>query len=371
LQSWNLTQMFKMELHNAIASLQGYIEGCFQQPSMQHQHLSGAGAIHFFEEKMQVYFNKKHAVTFSNATTALQTLCIAMYLNNTEIVTSPINWGGSISPFLLHRNKLRFTSFDPVSLNLSVRDLPSAITQKTKAVLSVDYNGTPVDSEAVKNFCLQNNLLYISDCAQSFGSFFNHKPAGYFADVIVLSFSPGKSFFAGEGGAVITDDDTIYEKLLWYSQHPSRQKIVFGVSNFNDYAPINGRMNPLSAILLNETFETSIAKLKKYQEKCFCVLSQLQIEKLIEPTPHINTSTSSSFFNFSLQIKPLVTFQQLNDFLYERNQLFTAIPSYPKLIPFDMSFRKQFRGKYSCSQHLFKQGKSVQFNDRIKLIISQ
>src|SRR5450759_3102193 len=142
-----------MKLQNAIASLQGYIEGFFQQPSMQHQHLSGAGATHFFEEKLRTYFNKKHAVTFSNATTALQTLCIALDLYNTEILTSPINWGGSISPFLLQRNKLRFTSFDSVSLNLSLSYLPFAITRKTKSVLSVDFNGTPVDSKAIKAFC--------------------------------------------------------------------------------------------------------------------------------------------------------------------------------------------------------------------------
>ena len=264
--------MYKMEQHNAIASLQEYIEGCIRQPYMQHQHLSGAGATHFFEEKLRTYYGKKHAVTFSNATTALQTLCIAMDLHNDEIVTSPINWGGSVAPFLFHRNKLRFTSYDPASLNMSLRDLPSAITKRTKAVLSVDFNGTPLDSEKVKVFCSQNNLLYISDSSQSLGSFFNEKPAGYYADAIVLSFSPGKSIFAGEGGALITDDDTIFEKLLWYSQHPSRQKTVFGLSNYNIYAPINGRMNPLSAILLNETFKFSLKALYNKQNECFKLL---------------------------------------------------------------------------------------------------
>ncbi len=360
-----------MKLQQSIASLQGYIEGCFQHPSLQHQHLSGAGATHFLEEKLRVYYNKKHAVTFSNATTALQTLCIALDLNNTEILTSSINWGGSIAPFLLHRNKLRFTSFDPVSLNISLRDLPSAITQKTKAILSVDYNGTPIDSEAVKTFCSENNLIYVSDSAQSLGSFLNNKPAGYFADAIVLSFSPGKSFFAGEGGAVVTDEDAIFEKLLWYSQHPSKQKTVLGISNYNDYSPLNGRMNPLSAILLNETFEYSLNNLKRYQEKYFQLLLQLQKEQITEATPHIFSPASSTFFNCSLQLKSSVKMEQVNEFLQKQNQPFTAIASFPKLIPFDMSFRKQFKSSFTCSENLLQQKKSVQFNDRIKLIFSQ
>ncbi len=360
--------MYKMELHNAIASLQGYIEDCFQEPSMQHQHLSGAGATHFLEAKLCGFYKKKHALTFCNATTAIQTLCLAMGLSNTEILSSPLNWGGSVAPFLYYRNKLRFTSFDSVSLNLSLRDLPSAITQKTKAVLSVDFNGNPVDSEAIKTFCLQNNLVYISDSAQSLGSFFNHKPAGYFADAIVLSFSPGKSFFAGEGGAVITDDDTIYEKLQWYSQHPSKQKTVLGITNFNEYAPINGRMNPMSAILLNETFESSFYALLNKQTKSFKLLCKLQNMDFIEPTPQISTPTSSTFFSFELQLKPNVTLQMLNSFLIKEKQSFIAIQSSFKLIPFDKSFKNQFNGQFSCSKKLLELNKSLKKKSNIRLI---
>lgn len=359
-----------MKLQNAIESLNRYIEVCFQQPSMQHQHLSGSGATYFLEEKLRNYYCKKFAITFSNATTALQAVCIALELHNTEILTTPINWGGSISPFLLHRNKLRFTSFDPVSLNLSLCDLPSAITPKTKALLSVDFNGTPAESKAIKLFCSKHNLSYISDSAQSLGSYLNNKPAGYFADAIVLSFSPGKSFFAGEGGAVITDDESIYEKIVWFSQHPSRQKTVFGLSNYNEYAPLNGRMNPLSTILLNETFESSLSALKNYQAECFELLTQLQKEKLIEETPHLPLQNSSTFFNFSLQMKPAVILQQVNDFLKELKHPFNAVQSSIKLIPFETLFRKQFRGKYSCSENLLKQKISAQFKDRIKLIFS-
>ncbi len=359
-----------MNLNNAIDSLQGYIEGCFQQPSMQQQHLSGAGATHFLEENLRVYYNKKHAVTFSSATTALQALCIALELYNTEILTSPINWGGSVSPFLLHRNKLRFTSFDDVSLNISLSDLPLAITPKTKAVLSVDYNGTPADSQVIKSFCSQNNLIYISDSAQSLGSFLNNKPAGYFADAIVLSFSPGKSFFAGEGGAVITDDDTIFEKLLWYSQHPSKQKSVLGLSNFNEYAPINGRMNPLSAILLNETFEGSIIALKKYQTKCFQLIRKLQSNNLIEVTPHIPIPSASTFFGFSLKLKESFCLKQVNEFLKQHNHPFFADEYFPRVIPFETSFRKQFKRKFSCSNALVEQNKTLQQNHLLRLTYS-
>ncbi len=357
-----------METTNAIASLVEYIDGCYSQPSSQHTHLTGAGAIFLLEKRLCDYYNKKYCVAFCNATTAMQAVCLAMDLHDTEILTTPINWGGSIAPFLLHRDKLRFTSFDSVSLNMDVRDLPSAITDKTKALISVDYNGTPADSKAIKGFCSEHDLKYISDSAQSFGAFRDEKPAGYFADAIILSFSPGKSLFGFEGGAVITDDEKLYEELIWYSQHPSKQKTVFGINNYNEYAPLNGRMNPLSAIFLNETFESSMAALKIYQEKCFQLLSQLQTKNLVEATPHISCPESSTFFSFSLQLKASVSLQQVTDFLNEQNQPFTGVSSIEKVIPFDSSFRKQFRGKFSCSENLLKQKSQSHFNNWIRLI---
>jgi len=349
-----------MKSDKTITALNRYIEDCFLQPGMQRQHLSGAGATFLLEKKLRNFYGKKFTVTFCNATTALLTLSIALGLENSEIITSSVNWGGSIAPFLLNKNKLHFTSVDSASLNLDVNDLSSAISQKTKAVMSVDYNGKALDSRAIKNFCTINNLKYISDSAQSLGAYHNGKPAGYYADAVVLSFSPGKTFFGGEGGAVLTNDEALYEKILWLSQHPERQKAVFGINNYNEYAPFNGRMNPLSAILLNETFESSLAALKIYQKKCYKLLINLSYAKLVELPTHITSFTSSTFFNFSLRLKPTIKLNHVNEYLKDNEQPFTTVRYFPKLIPFDSYFRKYFKEKYSCTKRLSEQVSSFQ-----------
>lgn len=349
--------MFDIDLHRAIDALKIYIEGCFIQPSIQFQHLSGAGAIYQVEQKLKAFFNKKFALTFPSATTALHTLCLAMDLVNTQILTSPINWGGGIAPFLFHNNKLRFCAFDPLTLNMSLPNLFSLPTNNTKAVLSVDFNGWPVDSQQIKIFCEKNNMLYLSDCSQSMGALFNDKPAGYYADAIVLSFSPGKSFFAGEGGAIVTDDAALYEKLIRYSQHPLRQKTVLGVNNFNSYAPVNGRMNPLSAILLNETFEVALKALEDYQNLCYNLLVALRKNEFITNSPHILNSKDSTFFRFVVKLKPSVTPQDVNEFLTRHQFPFLAKHYLPVIIPFDPSFKQQFKRHYSCSDALNVQNK--------------
>lgn len=357
-------------VNDVTSSMKEYINNCYTNPSFQKQHLSGSDTIFNFEDKLRNYYNKKFALLFSNATTALHAVALAFELTNSEIITSPFNWGGSLTPFLLHRNKLRFTSVDVGSLNLSIDDLTSVLTSKSKAVLSVDYCGTPVDSEAIKYFCLKHDLKYIADCAQSLGASKNGKPAGYYADAIVLSFSSGKSIFGGEGGALVTDDEQLYEKLLWFSQHPSRQKSVFGLSNYNEYAPLNGRVNPLSAILLNSTFEFSMMQLMNSQFRYFEVIHQLQLKNLVEKATYISSPDSSTYFNFSLKLTPKTNLKMINKLLCKIDIHFSAVHSSLKMIPFDPSFKKQYKGKFSCSEKLKKQNSNLIFNDRITLIDS-
>lgn len=347
MQTYNVS-----EICPVTESLEAYMSECLNDPSVQRQHLAGAGAIHILEKKLQGFYNKKFAVVFSNATSALQTLALALELNNAEVLTSPINWGGSIAPFLLHGNKLRFVAYDPLTLNLCAGDLFAARSTRTKAVLSVDYNGVPADSKTIREFCEQHDLIYISDSAQSFGAFRDGYPAGFFADVIVLSFSPSKSLFAGEGGAILTDDDNIYQKVLWFSQHPSRQKSVLGLSNYNEYAPINGRMNPLASVLLSLTFNVAISKLVRYQQTCFELIQKLAAERLITAPYYLDRPEASTYFRISLELTPSASNEKVNLFLKQLDLPFVATESTVRLIPFDPSFVKQFNGRFSCSKSL-------------------
>lgn len=339
-----------VEVQCITKSMERYLRDCYVDPSLQQQHLSGSGPTFLLEEKLRHFYGKSFVVVFSNATTALQTLALALDLRNAEIITSPINWGGSIAPFLLHGNRLRFASYDPHSLNLSVNDLLLAITPKTRALLSVDYNGIPADSRSIKEFCAKFNLLYISDSAQSLGAFKDGHPAGFFADVIVLSFSPGKSLFAGEGGAVLTDDGKIYQKVLWFSQHPSRQKTVGGLSYYNEYSPINGRINPLATILLYEIFDVGLARLKQYQQMCFGLIKHLSSEGLIAWRGWIDRAEASTYFNIGLELVPSVSIEMVNLFLKQHNHPFVARVASMRLIPFDPSFIRQFKGRFSCTK---------------------
>lgn len=346
-----------------------YFKSCDMNIEEQQKHLSGAGATYLFEGKLCKYYDKKYALTFCNATTALLSLGFALGLKNKEILTSPINWGGSIAPFLLLGAKAHFIKYNPNTLLIDNKDLSSAITVNTKAVLSTDFNGLPVDSEQIKQFCTDNGLFYISDSSQSLGAFYNFKPAGSYADAIILSFSPGKTIFGGEGGAILTDNDEIYEKVLWYSQHPLRHMTRFGISNYNEYAPLNGRMNPLTAIFLNCTFESSIDKSKQYQQECYQLINELKNKEMIEDEKHYIYPDSSTYFNFVLNTKPNQCVIDFNTYLRVSKKKWQAADYKTKIIPLQKEFIKEYKNQFICSDQLMKQLSRRPLNRKIKIIV--
>jgi len=331
-----------------------YIKGCIKNPISQNQHLSGTGATYEFEEKLIKYYSKKHAVTFSNCTTAMLTLYHSLNFKNKEVITTPLNWGGSISPIIFSGSKIIFSSIDQKSLNLNPSDLVNSLSSKTKAVLSVDYNGIPADSKQIKEFCKSNNLYYISDSAQSFGAFRDQRPAGYFADFIVLSFGPGKSLFGGEGGAILTDNEEIYEKIIWFSQHPYRQKSTFGPDTYNEYLPFNGRLNPLSAIMLNNLFYVYLKRIKTKQVKTFELLNLLRKNKFIHLPKQIAQYNNSAYFKLQYLLFKSIKIEDINDFLKNNNFNFQATQYKPNLIPLDKSFVRQFKNKYHSNKSYLK-----------------
>lgn len=360
--------MYECSIASEVTSLiEQYLQNCDGNSAPQTEHLSGCGPAFLFEQKLKKYYQKQYAIAFSSATTAIGALCIALELRNKEIITTPVNWGGSIGPFLTFGNRLRFASVDPFCLNLDPHDLHQAITDRSKVVLSVDYNGTPADSESIKEFCDNHGLLYISDSAQSLGAFRDNMPAGWFADVVVLSFSPGKSVFGGEGGAILTDNKDIYERLIWVSQHPSRQKTVFGLSYYNEYAPVNGRMNPLTCILLNETIESSLEKLTNFQTLCFSTLQVLIQADLVEPMTGITSADNSTFYNFSMKLRPDIDIPQVKNHLIKLMLPFDAFSDGVKWIPADPLFAEQFNRRYMCSQSLLTQMKGSTIGQRAQL----
>lgn len=268
-------------------------------PSFHTCHLTGNGIIREVEDMIKDYYKKKFVVTFPNGTTAIWSLILALNLRNKVIASSPFGWAGAITPFLLFNNKVLFTSVDS-SLNIDgLKNLTG--NEGLDAIFSIDYGGIPADSSRLKSIAQETGTMLISDSSQSFGAYRDNKPAGFWADIIILSFTSTKSINCLEGGAIVTDDEEIFQRLILNSQHPYRQKIYLGTRTFNEFTPVNGRMNPFSAMFLKQTFSDQFKRLATIQDKYYRLYQQLVSETLIKEIPELTSSDSSTYFELLVE----------------------------------------------------------------------
>ena len=112
-----------------------------------------------------------------------------------------------------------FADIDPETYNIDPASIEAHITEHTKAVVAVDYTGQAVKLDEIKAICKKHNLVLIEDAAHAIGTKYKGQAVGSIADMTTFSFHPVKTITGGEGGAILTDNDEYYQKLLLYRSH--------------------------------------------------------------------------------------------------------------------------------------------------------
>jgi UDP-4-amino-4,6-dideoxy-N-acetyl-beta-L-altrosamine transaminase len=172
------------------------------------------------ERKLESYTGAKHAVVVNSGTSALHCACIAAGVGEgDEVITTPITFAASANCALYCGAKPVFADIDPETYNIDPDSIRKCITDKTKAVIAVDYTGQAVKADEIRAICDEFGLVFIEDAAHSIGTKYNGKFVGNIADMTCFSFHPVKTVTAGEGGAILTNDDDLYTKLVLAHAH--------------------------------------------------------------------------------------------------------------------------------------------------------
>ncbi|MFT2637463.1 UDP-4-amino-4,6-dideoxy-N-acetyl-beta-L-altrosamine transaminase [Helicobacter pylori] len=182
-----------------------------------------------FEEALCEFLGVKHALVFNSATSALLTLYRNFSDFSTdcnEIITTPIS-------FVATANMLLESGYKPVFAeikndgNIDELALEKLINEKTKAIVSVDYAGKSVEIGSIQKLCKKHSLSFLSDSSHALGSEYQNKKVGGFALASVFSFHAIKPITTAEGGAVVTNDGELYEKMKWFRSHGIIKKDFF------------------------------------------------------------------------------------------------------------------------------------------------
>ncbi len=172
------------------------------------------------EKKLCEVTGAKYAVAVSNGTAALHIAALAAGLKEgDEAIVSAMTFAASSNCVLYCGAKPVFADMNPETYNVDPQSIRKLITPATKAVVAVDFTGQAVELDEIKAICKEHNLLLIEDAAHAIGTKYKGQPVGSIADMTCFSFHPAKTLTAGEGGAVTTNDEKLYRKLLLMRAH--------------------------------------------------------------------------------------------------------------------------------------------------------
>ena len=222
-----------------------------------------------FEKKFAAYLDSKYALALPNCTLSiyatLQTLGIEP---NDEVIVPNLTHASSIYPILMSGAKIKVCDFMPNSYYYNIDNIKKLITPKTKFFIACYLYGMPLNIQEIKDLCDENGITLIEDVAQAFGTKINNKYAGTFGKVGCYSFNDTKMLRIGEGGAIVTNDKNIFNKIEHFRHvgevfNSNKKSSVSSNTTYRDLL-FNGLSNEGRGLNLRPspiTFSTGIKRL--------------------------------------------------------------------------------------------------------------
>ena len=185
---------------------------------LESDYLTQGPAIEQFENTIKSITNAKYCVAVSNATQGLHIAAAALEIDERmEGITTPITFVASANCLITNNLVPVFADIDSRTYNISPEEIEKKVTSKTKVIIPVDFAGQAVDIGAIREIADKHNLFIIEDAAHAIGSnYADGKPVGccHKSDITVFSFHPVKTITSGEGGAITTNNEVLYKRLI-------------------------------------------------------------------------------------------------------------------------------------------------------------
>lgn len=214
--------------------------------------------VEALEEKLCEVTGAKYAVVVANGTAALHLAALAAgFGEGDEVIVSAITFAASSNCVLYCGAKPVFADIRPDTYNINPEAVRRLITPRTKGIVAVDFTGQAVEHDELRALCEEHGLTLIEDAAHAIGTKYKGRPVGSIADLTCFSFHPVKTVTGGEGGAVTTNDEGLYRRLMRVRTHGitrNREEMVHPTDAlwYNEQVELgyNYRMTDFQAALL-------------------------------------------------------------------------------------------------------------------------
>lgn len=217
---------------------QSYVDRIFQSGWLTNN----GSLLQELERRLADYLGVKNIILVANGSFALQLAYKALALEG-EVITTPFSFAATTSTLAWEGLTPVFADINSETFNIDSAQIEAQITSKTSAIVPVHVFGNPCDVEAIQAIADKHKLKVVYDAAHAFGSEYKDQSVLNFGDISTLSFHSTKLFHTIEGGAVITNDDELAEKV--------RLMINFGISSPTAIESVgtNAKMNEFEAAM--------------------------------------------------------------------------------------------------------------------------
>jgi perosamine synthetase len=180
----------------------------------------GGKRVQDFESSLRRFLNVKHVVAVNSGTAALHAALLALDIKTDDEVLLPsFTFVATANAVVASGAKPVFVDINTKDYTIDLHDLKKKISRKSKAIIPVHLYGHPADLTELNEIANQHSLYIIEDACQSLGSTYKNKQTGTFGTMGCFSMYASKVLTAGEGGAIVTNEDKIADTLKMIRNH--------------------------------------------------------------------------------------------------------------------------------------------------------
>jgi UDP-4-amino-4,6-dideoxy-L-N-acetyl-beta-L-altrosamine transaminase len=291
---------------------------------LRSDYLTQGPKVQEFESALAEYCGSRYAVVFSSGTAALHAAYFSSGIGSgDEIITSPITFAATANAALYLGAEPVFVDIEPETGNINPALIEKAVSSHTKAIVPVHYAGHPADIDQILELAEKHRLIVIEDACHALGASYKNRKIGSISDMTVFSFHPVKPITTGEGGAVLTDNQDYYEKLLMFRTHgiiKDGQRFA-NESDGNWYYEMqflgyNYRMTDIQAAL----GISQLRKLDSFIDARRKIASQYA--KVFSGNPYFDLPAEKGYAKSSWHLYPIML---KKDFIYRKPELFSKL----------------------------------------------
>lgn len=192
-------------------------------------YIAQGDVVEEFEREFEKYIGGGHSLSLNSGTAALHiALILAGVKNGDEVISSPLTAEPTNVAIKMAGAKIRWADVDYSTGNICPISIEKSITNKTKAIIVVDYAGIPIDVKSIQELSKKHNIPVIEDAAHALGSKYNNMKAGNHFPFTVFSFQAIKHLTTVDGGLLQIQDEELYKKgklIRWFGLDKSKSRL--------------------------------------------------------------------------------------------------------------------------------------------------